>query len=66
MFTLFTQSVKNGPSLLETVTNEAIAFKRAMHHAKTHGQVFVQAGDGKIERVNAKGDYIVIANPSWK
>jgi len=47
LFTLFTQSVKNGPSFLETVSNEVTAFKRAMHHAKTHGQVFVQAGDGK-------------------
>jgi ribosomal protein L16 Arg81 hydroxylase len=66
LFTLFTQSVKNGPSLLETVKNETVAFKRAMYHARTHGQVFVQHNTGKVERVNAKGDYVIVINPEWK
>ena len=64
MFTLFTQSVKNGPSLLESVKNETVAFKRAMYHARTHGQVFVQHNTGKVERVNAKGDYVIVVNPN--
>jgi len=61
MFTIYTQTNK-GPQFLETLDKtENVAFNAARHHAKKHGVVFmVNTLTGKTERVNGRGEYLIV------
>lgn len=61
MFTIYIQSNK-GPLMLSTVDGiEAVAFNAARHLAKKHGCVFmVNMVNGKTERINGKGEYLIV------
>lgn len=61
MFTIFAQTNK-GPQLIETIDKtENVAFNAARHHAKKHGCVFmVDMVNGKTERINGKGEYLIV------
>ena len=61
MFTIYTQTNK-GPLHIETIDKtENVAFNAARHHAKKHGCVFmVNVVTGKTERINGRGDYLIM------
>lgn len=60
-FIVYAQSNK-GPLMLAEINGiEAVAFNTARHHAKTHGVVFmVDTINGKTERINARGEYLIV------
>ncbi len=61
MFTIYTQTNK-GPQFLETIqSTENVAFNAARHQARKHGVVFmVNLDTGKTERVNGRGEYLIV------